>query len=185
MLLNSSKIVFTLSCCITRLLLGTKKIATIHKKTSLHWVRLGLNYWWEIRKGDCEPSRQDVSGCRSISLIRDPPWHMMMEEQSHISALSPPFCRAMRENRQAWGALWLVAVPPSDPKIARPLVWCEGRPLAQPQWQDIVSLTQDLALPSWELQLPFPWAEQQHRAADFTSASSQSLVWVAQIWLWL
>lgn len=99
MLFTPNELLFTLSCCITQALLGIKKITSICKKTSLSSVSLGVNYWSEVREGDCDPSRQDVSGCRSVSVIKDPPWHVMMEEQSQVSALCPPFSRAARAGR--------------------------------------------------------------------------------------
>lgn len=52
----------------------------------------------KYRRADCEPSMQDIS-CRSISVIRGPPWHVMVEQQSQVSALSAPFCRAVRAGR--------------------------------------------------------------------------------------
>lgn len=47
-LFASREILFTLFCCITQLLLDSHKIASICKKTSSHFVRLGVNYWLEI-----------------------------------------------------------------------------------------------------------------------------------------
>lgn len=185
MLFTSSELLFTLSCYITWALLGTKKIASIRKKTYLAWVRLDVNYWSEIQKGDCDPSRQDISGHRSISVIRGPPWHVMVEEQSQASALSLPFSRAVRAGRPE-EHLWLVAVPPSGPKNAR-LSFDVKADLRFSHSDRTCAIHMGFS-PSWAglaFQLLLSWVEQWHRVVDFTPASSQSLIWMAQIWLWL
>lgn len=180
-LVTSSELLFTLFCCFTQSLLGTQKIASICKKTSLHWVRLGVNYCLEIQEGDCNPSRQDISTCRSVSVIRDPLWHVMVENQRKVSALSPRFSRTVRPEEHRCP----VAVPPKNAQT----LTCEDE-MSDP-WCHHSDGTSAYFIgfsPSWNglgLHLPLSQAEHGREAIGFTSALSHSLAWVAWIWLWL
>lgn len=100
--------------------LDTQKTASICKKTSSHWVRLGVNYWLEIQEEDCDPSRQDISTCRSVSVIRDPLWHVMVENQSQVCLLPSAGQWGLRSTDDLW--LCHLKMHKLSPVKSRPLV---------------------------------------------------------------